>query len=158
MAEDSFIKTVRKSIFNARLLQFGVCVTTTGVLIPGYHVDRYFPQLQDVLLPAMGSLVVAGLFLQFLSSSRSKKSDENYIVRDWIKSLPETRRRVNVFSIALAYMTTFMLALLMLGVDEDSVVDYHAIISMGFPGLLWVMFFTELLLPRRFERLPLGQE
>jgi hypothetical protein len=158
VAEENFIKTVRKSIFNARILQFGVCLTTTGVLIPAYQVDRYFPQLQGVLLPAMGTMVVAGLFLQFWSSSRSTRSDENYHVRDWIKSLPETRRRLNVFAIALTYMTTFMLGLMMLGIDQGAIVDYHAIISMGVPGLLWVMFFTELLLPRRFERLPLGQD
>jgi hypothetical protein len=153
MSQDDFGKSVRKHITNARLQFLGTTLSATGSMSLLFGVDRYFPEVKEPRYVFVIVCVILGVSLQMWSASRSFKVGSAPGIREWTKSLPEVRRSLTLMTIAFGYAAVLLFILMGLSIDDSRHIDFLTVTSLGMVGLVWVMFFGELLVPRKLKTL-----
>lgn len=153
MSQDDFAQSVRRHIAYARLQLLGTTLTATGSMSMLFGVDRYFPDIKEPRYIFAIACVILGVGLQLWTAYRSSKVGSASDIREWTKSLPEVRRSLTLMTIAFVYAAILLLIIMGLSIDDSRNIDYLTLTSLGFVGLVWVMFFTELLLPRKLTNL-----
>lgn len=116
-------------------------------------VDRYFPDVKEARYILVSACLLLGLSLQLWTAYRLSKIVSGSEIREWSKSLPQVRRSLTLMTISFVYAAVLLFILMGLSLDDSRHIDYLTVISAGIVGLVWVMFFTELLLPRKLTNL-----
>ncbi|CAL4868898.1 hypothetical protein MMA231_03187 [Asticcacaulis sp. MM231] len=152
MDYDALIKSIRKSIFYRLVGSLGNAVFLTGSALQLDIVNTLWPLSTLLRFWLVGIVMLTGALVQIIGWHIADKAQRFPGISVWLKSYSEIKRQLVFSQIIIVIALFWILGLMYLGSSERYRIDYSVLLAVFLCSLTWVMFFADLLLPRKLPK------